>query len=415
MSGMNDARFVAAEMVFDVLEEGVMLSAGHEGLADLPPEGRARAQSLARTTLRHLSNLDLCLKPFLRRAPVPAVHAILRVAVAEMLVMGAPAHAVVGEAVRNAGRIPSGKSATGLVNAVLRKVSVEGPERIAALPAPRLASWLRGRLQNAYGDAATRAMEQVFAVETPLDLTVRNEHFIPGATVLPNGSLRLSPGQRVTGLPGYAEGAFWVQDAAASIPVQALGALNGLRVLDVCAAPGGKTLQLAAAGADVTALDLSDKRLDLLRENLTRCGLDAKIHCADALSWAPEDLFDVVVLDAPCSATGTLRRHPDLPHLKDGSAVKELCVLQDALIRRTSDWVKPGGRFLYITCSLLPEEGELQVQDLPGFVPEPIDPVPFGGDQTWNTPSAALRLRPDFWSDAGGMDGFFAALFHKPL
>jgi 16S rRNA (cytosine967-C5)-methyltransferase len=332
-----------------------------------------------------------------------------------MLILGAPGHGVVAESVRNSGRIPSGKSATGLVNAVLRKISDDGAARLQELAAPRLPGWLRGRLQNAYGDPATRAIEAVLAEDPPHDLTMRSGHALPdiAAEQLPTGSVRVPRGAQVSALSGYESGAFWVQDAAAALPVRALGDLTGLSVLDVCAAPGGKTLQLADAGAEVTALDISETRLKRLSQNLSRTGLSAEVIVGDALEWQPESPFDVVVLDAPCSATGTLRRHPDLPYLRDGKAVKDLAALQRALLDRVLEWLKPEGRLLFITCSLLPEEGEAHLSH-PRLMVEPIDPTVLGGEAAWATPEGALRLRPDYWADRGGMDGFFAALF-RPI
>ncbi|MEL6583247.1 MAG: transcription antitermination factor NusB [Pseudomonadota bacterium] len=407
------ARALAAHLVFDVLANDRMLGPEHPALEDAEPQIRARALSLARRTLKHLPNLDLCLKPYLRRAPQPTVHAIMRIAVTELLIEETPAHAVVSEAVSTTSRVDGGKSATGLVNAVLRKVADEGPARLASLPPPRLPGWLRGRLQNAYGDPATRAMEALFAQDAPTDLTLKPGATPPEGTALPNGSLRLHGTPMISKLPGYTNGDFWVQDAAAACAVQTLGDVKGKRVLDLCAAPGGKTLQLAAAGANVTALDISEQRLTRLNENLQRTGLDAETICADALTWQPDTPFDAIVLDAPCSATGTLRRHPDLPYLRDGSAIRDLAKLQASLLARAATWLAPGGQLLYITCSLLPEEGEAHLADAP-LPLKPIDPSPLGGDSTWQTPEGALRLRPDFWAEHGGMDGFFIALFQRP-
>jgi 16S rRNA (cytosine967-C5)-methyltransferase len=252
------------------------------------------------------------------------------------------------------------------------------------------------------------AIEAVQAKAPPLDVTPRGATLPEGET-LPTGSIRLAEPGQVTALPGYAAGDWWVQDAAAALAAPLLAVQPGEKVLDLCAAPGGKTLQMAAAGAHVTALDISAPRLERLRENLTRMRLQAKLVVADALHWQPEQLFDAVLLDAPCSATGTIRRHPELPFLKDGSEIAELVALQAALFDRAMMFLKPGGRLVFCTCSLLPDEGEAQLSAAlarhPGLTV--IWPDLPGIDPAWITPEGGLRLRPDYWADKGGMDGFF--------
>jgi 16S rRNA (cytosine967-C5)-methyltransferase len=224
-------------------------------------------------------------------------------------------------------------------------------------------------------------------------------------------------GAQVSALPGYAQGDWWVQDAAASVPAQVLGARQGMRVLDLCAAPGGKTMQLAATGAEVTALDISGPRLERLRENLQRTGLQAGVVTADALEWVPEAPFDAVLLDAPCSATGTIRRHPDLPFVRDGADISGLIAVQAEMIDAALRLLRPGGRLVFCTCSLLPDEGEMQLDGAlarhPGLTLEPPQGVP-GLEPGWLTPAGALRLRPDFWAGRGGIDGFFIARLRKP-
>jgi 16S rRNA (cytosine967-C5)-methyltransferase len=216
-------------------------------------------------------------------------------------------------------------------------------------------------------------------------------------------------------LPGFVEGAFWVQDAAAALAVKLLGDVRGLSVLDLCAAPGGKTLQLADGGAEVVALDISGPRLVRLRENLARTGLKAKVVTADALQWEPEALFDAVLLDGPCSATGTIRRHPDLPFLRQASDIPGLVALQAQLIDRALGFLKPGGRLVYCTCSLLQDEGEAQVASAlarhPGVVM--LRPEVAGIEPGWMG-ERGLRLRPDYWAERGGMDGFYMACLQVP-
>ena len=217
----------------------------------------------------------------------------------------------------------------------------------------------------------------------------------------------------MSGLPGFEAGAWWVQDAAAAVPARMLGALEGRRVLDLCAAPGGKTLQLAAAGAAVTALDVSDARLGRLRENLARTGLGARVVVADALGWTPAGKFDAILLDAPCSASGTIRRHPDLPHLRGGGNPATLVALQATLLARAYQWLAPGGRLVYAVCSLLPSEGEEQVARFlaatPGARVVAPDAAALGIEPGWVDAAGGVRLRPDYWPERGGMDGFYAA------
>lgn len=385
-------------------------------LAGLPPQDRARATRLAATVLRHLERADRVLAPHLRKMPPRAVRNALRLAVVEMAVEGAAAHGAVNAAVEVVRHGHRTEPFVGLTNAVLRKVAA-GETPFARLPPPRLPQWLREPLFAAWGRKAVEAMEAVQMAEPPLDLTVRPGAVaqIEGAEVLPTGSLRLtSPGQ-ITALPGYAEGAWWVQDAAAALPARVLDARPGERVIDLCAAPGGKTMQMAAAGADVTAVDISGPRLSRLRENLIRCGLTATVVTADALHWTPDAPADAVLLDAPCSATGTIRRHPDLPHVKSAADLPGLVALQSALIDRALGLLRPGGRLVFCTCSLLPEEGERQLEAAllrhPGLTVERAG-IP-GLDPRWMTPEGGLRLRPDHWADRGGIDGFFIARLRR--
>jgi 16S rRNA (cytosine967-C5)-methyltransferase len=400
------ARAAAVAILDGVLGEGRMLS-DFSG-ADLAPADRARALRLAETVLRHLEPADRVLDRHLRKAPPLTARNVLRLATVERA-MGAPAHGAVNAAVA----IVRGNRRTahlaGLVNAVLRSLPEAGI--FEGLPPQRLPRWLRQPLVHAYGREVVTAIEAVQAGEPPLDLTLRPGFPAPEGETLPTGSLRLTGAGQVSALPGYAEGGWWVQDAAAALPARLLDAQPGERVLDLCAAPGGKTLQLAAAGAKVTALDISETRMTRLRANLTRTGLMAELVVADALAWEPAGAFDAILLDAPCSATGTIRRHPDLPFIKDGSELAGLVALQARLLDRALGWLKPGGRLVFATCSLLPEEGEAQLAGAlarhPGLVVEQAQ-LP-GVPAAWWTAEGGLRLRPDNWADRGGMDGFFMA------
>lgn len=427
MADGSEVRTAAVRLILGVMEEGLPLNdqITRGALAALAPPDRARAQRLALTTLRQVEPIDRILKPFLRKEPPAFVRAILRLSVAELLAEGAAAHAVVHEAVqitRTTGRKTEGF--TGMVNAVLRKVSTLPPDSLSAQPHQALPGWLRGRLMSAWGKAATMQIEVAHARGAPVDLTPKDGDAPALATAvggqpLPTGSVRLSGQPHVSELPGFAEGNWWVQDAAAALPARILAASPGERVLDLCAAPGGKTLQMAAAGAQVTSLDLSPARMARVTENLKRCRLQADCVTADALTWQTDRLFDAVLLDAPCSATGTIRRHPDLPFVKDSSSLKPLFALQAALLDRAITLVRPGGRLVYATCSLLPDEGERQIaQLLARHTGLSIDSAALalpGLDPAWISPEGGLRLRPDYWPAIGGMDGFYlAALRRQP-
>lgn len=417
MSKADPARDAAARLVFGVTEGRATLTdlLASGALAHLAPPERARAQRLAQATLRHLGRADAALRPHLRRAPPPEVRAILRLATVEMLEEGAPAHGVVDAAVTLAKT--RADSLGGLVNAVLHKVAVMPPEVWAALTPPALPDWLRGRLMNAWGKQAVMAIEAAHLAAPPLDLTPKTGDAAAlaaalGGEALATGSVRLQAQHgQLSDLAGYAQGDWWVQDAAAALPARVLAPRPGERVLDLCAAPGGKTLQLAAAGASVTALDISAPRMARLGENLARCGLQAETVVADALDWAPAELYDAVLLDAPCSATGTIRRHPDLPHARDPATLRGLYALQAALIDRALGFLKPGGRLVFATCSLLPEEGEAQLAAALARHPDLTvarDALALPGiDPGWITPQGGLRLRPDYWLEKGGLDGFF--------
>lgn len=406
---VDSARRGALRLLAGV-REGLSLDdqVGLGALDRLEPAARARAQRLAAATLRHAGRAEAVLSPLLARRPRPEVADILRLATTEMLALGEAPHGAVNAAVavaRASGQ--KGVAAAGMVNAVLRRASEARATWDAAGP-QRLPDWLRGPVAAAWGEDATRAIEAAHEASAALDLTAKTGREAPG-DMLPTGSFRLPAGQQVSALPGFAEGDWWVQDAAAALPARLLDPRPGERIADLCAAPGGKTLQLAAAGAEVTAVDLSASRLGRVAENLARCGLTAQLVAADATEWRDEGGFDAILLDAPCSATGTIRRHPELPLIRDGSALPALTALQARLFDHALTLLRPGGRLVFSTCSLLPEEGEAQLAaalsrhsglvveapDLPGIAPE------------WITRDGALRLRPDFWPGRGGMDGFF--------
>jgi 16S rRNA (cytosine967-C5)-methyltransferase len=412
-------RRAALRLLDAVTGEGMLLSDARAAamVAGLPPEGRARAQRLATETLRNLSRADQWLSPRLRRAPPLTVRNALRLAALE-IGQGEAAHGVVNAVVTLVAGGKRTETFRGLVNAVLRQLAEEGPEGWARLGPPHLPDWLRQPLIAAWGGAAVRGMEAAHWAGAPLDLSAKGDPAALaealGGRLLPTGTVRLDAGVQVTALPGWHEGGFWVQDAAAALPARVLGAQEGERVLDLCAAPGGKTLQMAASGAEVTALDISAPRLERLRDNLARTGLRARVVTADALEF-DEGGWDAILLDAPCSATGTIRRHPDLPVARDGSEMPGLLELQGRLIDHALGLLKPGGRLVFATCSLFPEEGEGQAEAAlsrhPGLAVE--RPEAAGIEEAWRT-KLGLRTRPDHWAEAGGMDGFFVGRLRKP-
>ncbi|MDO5621703.1 MAG: transcription antitermination factor NusB [Paracoccus sp. (in: a-proteobacteria)] len=403
-------------MLLRGVRDGASLADQADMLDSLPPADRARAQRLALTTLRHQGRADTLLAPHLHRAPRPDIRDILRLATVEMLELHEAPHGVVNAAVASARALgQKGQAASGMVNAVLRKLADAG-EAWAALPPQRLPDWLRKPLLAAWGADAVAAIEAAHQAGAPLDLTAKTS-FPPALAAmgetLPTGSLRLALTQ-VSTLPGFAEGDWWVQDAAAALAVRLLDPQPGEVIADLCAAPGGKTLQLAAAGAKVTALDLSADRLERLRQNLDRCGLTAEIITGDALDWHPDSPPDAILLDAPCSATGTIRRHPDLPLIRDGGALPAITALQTRLLDHAIARLPEGGRLVYATCSLLPDEGEDQITAALARHPDLTAEIP---EAAWIEPgwrsAHGLRLRPDFWPERGGMDGFYLARLRK--
>lgn len=410
----------AHHLLMQITTEGRLMAELIAGgaLAQLAPDDRARAQRLATDALRGLDRANRMLKPYLKKPPGDHVMNALRLGLIELM-QGEAAHGVVNAYVEIVARNTRTQSMKGLTNAVLRRIADEGPEAWAKRPQPLTPGWLRQPLVAAWGRDAVTGMESAHFAGAPLDLTAKGDPVALatalGGVVLPTGTVRLAQAGQVSGLAGYDAGDWWVQDAAAALPVKLLGDVAGLRVLDLCAAPGGKTLQLAAGGADVTAVDLSEKRMTRLTENLARTGLAATTLVSDAFALT-DGGYDAVLLDAPCSATGTIRRHPDLPYAKDGSEFGALIAQQETLIDHALTLLRPGGRLVYCTCSLLPDEGEVQVEEAlarhPGLRVEP--PVMAGLDPAWITEEGGLRLRPDYWPDLGGMDGFYIAVLTKP-
>ncbi len=385
------------------------------GFSRLDTRDRGFARALAMTVLRRRGVLDRALGARLAKPPPEAVLDLLRLGAAQLWGMDTPRHAAVATTVELASRNPATRPFKGLVNAVLRGLLRDpAPEAPPEALAP---DWLYARWRAAYGEAAAQAVAALIVEEPAADLTLRDAAEAPilaaelEAEILEGGSLRTRRHGDVTGWPGFAEGRWWVQDASSAIPARLLAAAAGEQVLDLCAAPGGKALQLAATGASVTAVDRSGARLKRLEENLARTGLRAEIVVADAADWADDRRFDAVLLDAPCTATGAFRRHPDALWATRPGDIGRLGELQARLLVSAAGRVRPGGRLVYCVCSLEPEEGEAQIEgflaDHPEFRLDPLAAHEAGAPSGAVTEAGLLRVLPH--QRPGGTDGFFAA------
>ncbi len=428
------ARRIAADLLDGVLRRRLALDeqlsgkSAHPGITALADRDRALMRRLTATVLRRLGTLRHALSDFLERgfpADAPRCETILLLGAAQILWLDVPDHAAVDLSVRLAQADRRAARYAGLVNAVLRRVA-QNCDTIRADDTPRdTPDWLLARWTRAYGADTARAIAQANGHEPALDITPKAdaEHWAERlrGRVLPTGTVRTQAQGSITMLPGFVEGAWWVQDAAAALPARLLGDIRGRSVADLCAAPGGKTAQLANAGAVVTAVDRSPARLARLRDNLTRLALQAEVIAADALEWEPESVnggaFDAVLLDAPCSSTGTIRRHPDIPWLKSEADITVLISLQQRLIDRAVALTKAGGTLVYCVCSLEPEEGEQQIEALlarePRVKRQPISASEVDDCTELISSDGDLRTLPQFWPDPdprwGGLDGFYAA------
>jgi 16S rRNA (cytosine967-C5)-methyltransferase len=425
------ARRIAADILEGVLRRGRSLddqldgAGAHPGLATLADRDRALTRRLIATVLRRLGTLRHLLGLFLERGIPPGsprTETALLIGAAQILWLEVPDHAAVDLSVRLAQADRRAARHAGLINAVLRRVAQHGAQRLRALDPVALDTpgWLMERWRRHYGDELARAIAAANGQEPALDLTVKSDparwaQALSGQ-VLATGSVRTIAHGPIAKLPGYAEGAWWVQDAAAALPAQLLGDVRGQSVADLCAAPGGKTAQLAAAGARVTAVDRSRPRLQRLQQNLTRLGLAAETVVADATEWQAEP-FDAVLLDAPCSATGTIRRHPDIPWLKREFDIATLAALQRRLLARAVALTRPGGLVVYCTCSLEPEEGVEVVADLLAR-DSSLRRLPIAAGEVHGLAElvdAAGDLRtlpchlPDATAQMAGIDGFYVA------
>ena len=429
------ARRIAADILDGVLRRSRSLDEQldgaqvHPGLVGLADRDRALTRRIVATALRRLGTLRHLLGLYLERglpAEAPRAETALLIGAAQILWLDVPDHAAVDLAVRVAQADRHAVHFSGLVNAVLRRIARDGAQRLAEIDTAALDTpeWLMARWIKTFGAETARAIAAANSNEPALDLTLKSDAESWATRlrgqVLPTGSVRMIAHGAVTLLPGFSEGAWWVQDAAAALPTRLFGDVRGMRVADLCAAPGGKTAQLALAGANVTAVDRAPARLNRLRDNLARVGLSAELVCADVTEWQTEP-FDMVLLDAPCSSTGTIRRHPDIPWLKHETDIAKLVALQQRLLERAVALTKPGGTLVYCTCSLEPEEGIAPIASLlatsSGLRRRPVTADEVFGLAELISPDGDLRTLPCHLPNAdsrlAGLDGFYAARLEK--
>jgi 16S rRNA (cytosine967-C5)-methyltransferase len=415
----ESSRQIALKIVSQVLKNRQPLDEVFNALVPaLPEQERAFTRQLVASMFRNLGHidaiLDICLAKPLPKKCVHIQH-ILRLGVTQLLYLRVPDHAAVAESMNLL--TPKDDPFRGLVNAVLRRVAKD-PEAftdITSKPEKNVPHWIWQSWSKHYGVEQARAIISAQMTDPPLDITVNGNPMKwmeeLEAAKMPNGTLRRRKAGQVAQLPGYDEGAWWVQDMAAALPVHFLGDLQGKKVLDLCAAPGGKTAQLVARGADVMAIDKSASRIARLQENLARLNLKADVEQADILMWQPGKKFDAILLDAPCTATGTVRRHPEALWIKSPEDITEMVRIQQGILKKAVDWLRPGGVLIYCVCSLQPEE-EGHVKGLP------LIPVPFKSKDVFSMRALVneygqIRTLPCHLLDKGGMDGFFIRKYVK--
>lgn len=429
-------RLSAIHILRQTLERGTPLDealAADRRFPDLSGPDRALCRHIVATTIRRRGQIDAIIDTCLE-TPLPdrasGVRQILRAGACQILFMETPDYAAVDTAVRLTGDIKAGNFRR-LVNGVLRRIGRDGIAWRDAQDAARLNTpdWLWNSWTESYGEETCRQIAEAHLKEPPLDLTVKLDLSVKDevekwretldAYRLPNDSLRLRGAGRIEELPGFSEGAWWVQDAAAALPAKLLAPRPGDQVIDLCAAPGGKTAQLAAAGAEVTAVDRSKPRMDRLEQNLDRLRLKATRVVADAAKWRPEQPADAVLLDAPCTATGTIRRHPDIAWLKSPKDVGSTARVQRRLLTSAVDMLRSGGTLIYAVCSLESGEGEAMIDE---FIRDdgrtarvPITADECGGLGSNVTDAGDLRILPSHWAEWGGVDGFFVARLRKSV
>lgn len=392
----------------------------------LDERDRSLARAICLVVFRHKLIIDKAIKrclerPLAKRQKMAA--RILQIAAAQIAFLDIPDHASVSVSTELSNSFPETVPLKAMINAVCHRMIREKNMLFARAESGGGPKWLFTSLVETYGEDTAWAINAAHAKEAPIDLIFKDkapaELSELSTLSLPFGSQRLISATSVPDLPGFSEGLFWVQDIAASLPVKLLGDLSGSSALDLCAAPGGKSMQLIAQGATVTAVDKSEERLTRLKENLSRVSMSAQVVTSDVTTYEPEKKFDIVLLDAPCSATGTIRRNPDLMWSKSPSDFEALVEIQRDLLTKASRWVKSGGTLLYCTCSLLPREGEEQAQWFldhhPDFVRAPFDAGHDEDVQALITENGEMRSRPDSWDNpqhpSGGLDGFYAVLF----
>lgn len=418
-----EARIAAGVLLNAALERrgGMDEALNFRELKGLSPQDRAFARAVAMAALRRLGEIDAILDRRLKKAPPLAVRTILRVALAQTMVLKTPDFAAVSSAVKLAERDSKTRPYKGLVNAVLRGVGRDGPGETRA--EANLPDWIAARWRAQYGAETLTTLAEAGRAEPATDLSLKPgsdaaalAEALDGA-VLPGGSVRTTRRGDIAEWPGFADGGWWVQDAAAAVPARLLGVKPGEAALDMCAAPGGKTLQLAAAGADVMALDRSEARLKRLRQNLERTGLNAGIAAVPAEDWDDPRTFDAVLLDAPCTATGTYRRNPEVLRRTRPGDVADLADVQHRLLDAAAGRVRPGGRLVYCVCSLEREEGESQViaflRRHADFRLAAADPEALGAPSEALAKEGWLRILPSMWPERGGLDGFFVARLER--
>lgn len=427
-----DARNAALTLIDSVLIKKKFLDTALERTREysvLDARDRAFCRMMVSTVLRHKGQMDELIARAMDKGQSPrpeTIRHLLYIGMAQLFFMDVADHAAIDTSVTLAERLGHVKQ-KGFVNAVLRRMQTEGREWLKNLDPVQtnIPHWLLSRWIDQYGLSETAQIAQGLLSEAPLDITVKHQGELKmwegalKALALPTGSLRLTQGGSVRELAGFETGSWWVQDAAAAMPVRLLGDIRDKNVIDLCAAPGGKTLQLAAAGAQVIAVDRSPARTKLIHENLARMKLEKQVEVviADGAEWQPPKAPDIILLDAPCTASGTVRRHPDLLHLKEERDLNSLVGVQQSLLNHAAQILKPGGILMYCTCSLLKEEGEYQIENFLASYPD-FQRISFAQDEAYAlepllTPMGDLRILPYHLGLNGGMDGFFVSRLRK--
>lgn len=423
-------RMAAVKLLAAVVEQKTSLDGmldeehGNPVYRALSPADRALVRAILNSCLRQLTRIDAIFDRFLDK-PLPDgarnLRHILAIAAAQILFLDVPDHSAVDLAVEQARRDPRSARFANLVNALLRRLGREKDSMLSEVGAvvPVFPDWFQSRLVKVYGADTAAAIGEACLTPAPVDITVKADTAAwaekLGGTVLPTGSVRLPAFEgSVTELAGFDEGAWWVQDAAAAIPAKLFGDLSGKAVADLCAAPGGKTAQLIQAGGDVTAVEQSGSRMKRLKSNLTRLGLEAEFLQSKLEELPPEPRFDAILLDAPCSSTGTIRRHPDVFWTKDGADVEKLSGVQARLLRHAFSLLRPGGTLVFSNCSLDPLEGEMLVEAFlkkhPDAARVPVKAADWPGLEAAIDANGDVRTTPDM---LGGMDGFYAAVLRR--